>query len=92
MQVSELWSVVRDDPSDSYQIIDQAEQIVAVIPIGTKPALMAAQRRSRDLIVAAPAMRQAIIYALAQLEHDKPNLAAVKTVLDEALLASRGQA
>lgn len=86
-----LWTVVRDDDSDAYQIIDPTERLVASVPIGTSKQDVNRQRYVRDLIAAAPLLLASAKQVLAVLQSDEPDLAACHAVLNRAISAARGE-
>jgi hypothetical protein len=85
------WTVVRDDDSDTYQIVDTTEMVVASVPIGASKQDIHRQQAVRDLVVAAPSLFTAAQQALAQLNEPEPNLEACRALLWRAISAARGQ-
>lgn len=90
-QTTSLWTIVRDDDSDAYQVIDTTEHLIASVPIGTTKQDITRQHYVRDLIVAAPTLLASAKHALAELSADKPNLDACRAMLERAISAARGQ-
>lgn len=90
-QTTSLWSIVRDDDSDAYQVIDTAEHLVASVPIGTSKQQIAKQHFVRDLVVAAPTLLATAKTVLDELNTDQPNLDTCRGLLERAIAAARGQ-
>jgi len=86
-----MWTTVRNDDTDSYQILDTAEAIVASVPLGNSKQDIHRQQAVRDLVVAAPILFETVQQVLGQLNEAEPNLESCRAMLNRALSAARGQ-
>lgn len=86
-----LWTSVRDDDSDAYQIIDPSERLIASVPIGATKGDMARQHFVRDLVLAAPTLLATAKQVLVVLNTEEPDLDLCRALLGQAISAARGQ-